>query len=69
MFGRRREIAQQISADVTAAQQSLARAESKETEVVGRWNKVQSIASTIADRRQRNGFGEDYEITKLAPRG
>lgn len=67
MFGRKREKLQ-IDSELEAARESLRRADSLSTEVESRRPWVESLASTIADRRQRNGFGEDFQIT-LARRG
>lgn len=67
MFGRRREIAQ-IQAEKADALKALQRADSISTEVESRRGPVESLASTIRDRRTRNGFGADFQIT-LARRG
>lgn len=63
MFGRKRETVG-IEADLRALRESAARADSVSTEVVSARPKVESLVSSIVDRRTRNGFGEDYEISK-----
>ncbi len=67
MFGRKREMAQ-IQAEREQALEALHRADSISTEVESRRAPVESLASTIRDRRTRNGFGADFQIT-LARRG
>lgn len=68
MFGRKRETAQ-IQAEREAALAALSRADSLSTEVESRRGTVESLASTIRDRRTRNGFGADFQITLAARRG
>lgn len=67
MFGRKREMAQ-IQAEREQALEALHRADSISTEVESRRGPVESLASTLRDRRTRNGFGADFQIT-LARRG
>lgn len=67
MFGRNRQTAQ-ITAEKNAALEALQRADSISTEVESRRGPVESLASTIRDRRTRNGFGADYQITLAARR-
>lgn len=62
MFGRKRELAQ-IKAEREAASAALERADSMSNEVESRWPLVSSLASTVGDRRQRNGLGETLQIT------
>lgn len=68
MFGRKREITQ-IQDERKDALAALSRADSLSTEVESRRGPVESLASTIRDRRTRNGFGADYQITLAARRG
>lgn len=68
MFGRKRQLAQ-MDAERENALDSLRRVDSLSTEVESRRSRVESLASTIAERRQRNGFGEDFQITLAARRG
>lgn len=67
MFGRKRDNTQ-IETERAAAMAALNRADSLSTEVESRRVPVESLASTLRDRRTRNGFGADYQIT-LARRG
>lgn len=67
MFGRKREAAA-IEADLRELRESKVRADSASTEVVSLRPRVESLASYIAQRRQQNGLGEDYEISKVLRR-
>ncbi len=62
MWGRKRSMAG-IDAERREAQAALERADSQASEVQSRWPLVSSLASTVGERRQRNGLGETLQIT------
>lgn len=62
MWGRKKETAA-IAADIDEARESRLRGEQAVTHVQSQWPAVESLVSTIRQRRERNGFGDDYRIT------